>query len=445
MPISDENNNLVVGSDGDGDATTSGSNELAGNSNVRPLLFGNGQNNNEGGHQAVSSTYTSTSSSDDDEELLRFPNNNTTTNDAARNLTNNSARVNLVVEMNNEGDHIDSSSDDDDEGIDIEFPQRPRGQQQQQQQQQQQSLSPQRQQRADVEVPPANTSIFNLNDQRREEDDPAGVSEGGHRQPEDDDDAHGGGSAAAKKKLLEIPPHMESTSRQSTIETVHSHHTLPQGNLRSATNDDEEQRAGRMADPAADAASGQSNTKHVDDDGVAASSTAASTPAAAAATAAVQAQRRRASRHSSLTGLVPHNFPFWVWVQVYKDEVRNFINGITFNAGDFGCICQLFFDNLSTILGVLYATQDLERVGNVSSATMTNVIYQRVAPGIGLSLLLGNTYYSWMATRQAKKYGRPYTAQPYGINTVQSFALVFNVICKSTEAFSFVMFVYQLT
>lgn len=61
---------------------------------------------------------------------------------------------------------------------------------------------------------------------------------------------------------------------------------------------------------------------------------------------------------------------------------------------------------------------------------LNNTIWARIVPGIGLSLLLGNLYYPWMAIRLTNRYGRPYTAQPYGINTPSAFAFVYNVMCK---------------
>jgi AGZA family xanthine/uracil permease-like MFS transporter len=58
------------------------------------------------------------------------------------------------------------------------------------------------------------------------------------------------------------------------------------------------------------------------------------------------------------------------------------------------------------------------------------VIWEKIVPGVGLTLLLGNAYYTWMGIRLTNRWGRPYTAQPYGLNTPQAFAFVFNVLCK---------------
>ncbi|MBW4621355.1 MAG: hypothetical protein KME17_18595 [Cyanosarcina radialis HA8281-LM2] len=57
------------------------------------------------------------------------------------------------------------------------------------------------------------------------------------------------------------------------------------------------------------------------------------------------------------------------------------------------------------------------------------IIYGRILPGIALSLVVGNFYYSWLAYQQGKKHGRDdFTALPYGINTVSLFAYIFLVM-----------------
>jgi AGZA family xanthine/uracil permease-like MFS transporter len=95
--------------------------------------------------------------------------------------------------------------------------------------------------------------------------------------------------------------------------------------------------------------------------------------------------------------------------------------------GDLGSWSQLFFDNLSTLLGAVFALQTLTLNG-VSQDVMNDYIWGRIVPGVGVTLFIGNIYYSWMAIRLTNKWGRQYTAQPYGLNTPQAFAFVFNVI-----------------
>jgi hypothetical protein len=104
-----------------------------------------------------------------------------------------------------------------------------------------------------------------------------------------------------------------------------------------------------------------------------------------------------------------------------------FKNGLTMTGGDCGSLTQLFFDNLSTLLGALFAMQGLLNFG-VTQSTMDDVIFGKIVPGCGMTLAFGNIFYSWQAIRLTAKWGRQYTAQPYGLNTPAAFAFVFNII-----------------
>lgn len=56
-------------------------------------------------------------------------------------------------------------------------------------------------------------------------------------------------------------------------------------------------------------------------------------------------------------------------------------------------------------------------------------VYSRVLPGVAVSLIFGNIYYSWQAKKLAEKTGRKdHCALPYGINTVSLFGYVFLVM-----------------
>jgi hypothetical protein len=76
-----------------------------------------------------------------------------------------------------------------------------------------------------------------------------------------------------------------------------------------------------------------------------------------------------------------------------KNEFLSIKNGLTMSGGDWGSFTQLFFDNLSTLLGALYAIQAL---GNkttygdiaVSTETMNLVVWERIAPGVGLTMVV---------------------------------------------------------
>lgn len=98
--------------------------------------------------------------------------------------------------------------------------------------------------------------------------------------------------------------------------------------------------------------------------------------------------------------------------------------------GDWGSLSQLFFDNLSTLLGALFAVQALTNFGgiSVSQDVMNEYVWGKIVPGVGVTLLVGNIYYSWQAIRLTNSCGRQYTAQPYGLNTPAAFAFVFNII-----------------
>ncbi len=98
--------------------------------------------------------------------------------------------------------------------------------------------------------------------------------------------------------------------------------------------------------------------------------------------------------------------------------------------GDWGSLSQLFFDNLSTLLGALFAVQALGSFGDisVSQEVLDEYIWGKIVPGVGVTLLTGNIYYSWQAIRLTNSCGRQYTAQPYGLNTPAAFAFVFNII-----------------
>lgn len=116
-------------------------------------------------------------------------------------------------------------------------------------------------------------------------------------------------------------------------------------------------------------------------------------------------------------------------VTIYQ-ELLAFKNGLSMSGGDWGSLSQLFFDNLSTLLGALFAVQGLSNMGpiSVSKAVMDEYVWGRIVPGVGVTLLLGNIYYSWQAIRVTNHCGRQYTAQPYGLNTPAAFAFVFNII-----------------
>ena len=64
----------------------------------------------------------------------------------------------------------------------------------------------------------------------------------------------------------------------------------------------------------------------------------------------------------------------------------------------------------------------------VPADDINKIVWGKIVPGVGLTLVLGNAYYTWQAIRLTKSWGRPYTAQPYGLNTPAAFAFVFNIM-----------------
>ena len=82
----------------------------------------------------------------------------------------------------------------------------------------------------------------------------------------------------------------------------------------------------------------------------------------------------------------------------------------------------LALDNFIQILVIVGLTQGVLQF----PATL---VYGRILPGIALSLIVGNLYYSWLAYQQGLQENRDdVTALPYGINTVSLFAYIFLVM-----------------
>jgi len=114
-------------------------------------------------------------------------------------------------------------------------------------------------------------------------------------------------------------------------------------------------------------------------------------------------------------------------------EARTFKNGLTMTGGDWGSLTQLFFDNLSTLLGALLSIQALSNADNfggiaVSEDVSNGIVWGKIAPGVGLTMVIGNIFYTWQGCRATAQYNRQYTANPYGINTPAAFTVIFGVL-----------------
>ncbi|CAN0457638.1 unnamed protein product, partial [Ascophyllum nodosum] len=71
---------------------------------------------------------------------------------------------------------------------------------------------------------------------------------------------------------------------------------------------------------------------------------------------------------------------------------------------------QLFFDNTSTLLGVLTVLFNMTFFG-VPIGIINEVVYKKIVPGLGISFIFGNTYYTYLSMRRSKQEGRAFTAQ----------------------------------
>ncbi|PZD70882.1 hypothetical protein C1752_08876 [Acaryochloris thomasi RCC1774] len=93
-----------------------------------------------------------------------------------------------------------------------------------------------------------------------------------------------------------------------------------------------------------------------------------------------------------------------------------------FVPGDIDGFFGLLVDNLIQILLIVGLCQGV-------LGFPAELIFARILPGVALSLILGNAYYSWLAYQQGKREQRDdLTALPYGINTVSLFAYIFLVM-----------------
>ncbi len=102
-------------------------------------------------------------------------------------------------------------------------------------------------------------------------------------------------------------------------------------------------------------------------------------------------------------------------------ELRNFLPR-WFVRGDIDGFFGLALDNLIQILVIVSLCQGVLQFP-------ASLLYGRILPGVALSLVVGNLYYSWLAYQQGHREQRDdFTALPYGINTVSLFAYVFLVM-----------------
>jgi hypothetical protein len=63
-----------------------------------------------------------------------------------------------------------------------------------------------------------------------------------------------------------------------------------------------------------------------------------------------------------------------------------------------------------TLLGAVYDVQRMKTFG-VPDDDMNQLVWGRIVPGFGVTVLVGNVYDTWQASRLTNMWGRPYTAQ----------------------------------
>ena len=106
-----------------------------------------------------------------------------------------------------------------------------------------------------------------------------------------------------------------------------------------------------------------------------------------------------------------------------RDETFNW-----WRRGDLDGFFGLFVDNLIQL--ILIVTLCTAVLGMPDA-----LVFERILPGVAVSLLLGNLFYAWQARALSLSTGRNFTALPYGVNTVSLFAYILFVmlpVVKST-------------
>jgi xanthine/uracil/vitamin C permease (AzgA family) len=107
-------------------------------------------------------------------------------------------------------------------------------------------------------------------------------------------------------------------------------------------------------------------------------------------------------------------------------------------SGEMEAFCELFFDNLATLLGVTgsasyvgslaYTGGDMPVFSGAIMEEWMRIYFEWHIPACGLGLLFGNIWFAWLATRLASKENRlDVCAQPYGMNTTVIYITLFAI------------------
>ncbi|CAF1148228.1 unnamed protein product [Rotaria sp. Silwood1] len=113
--------------------------------------------------------------------------------------------------------------------------------------------------------------------------------------------------------------------------------------------------------------------------------------------------------------------------EIVSFHPKEWISAFHFNSsyplfvkGDIDGFMALFINNLATLLTAILCLQPI--LGN-------DIVYGKIVPGVGLSMLWGDLYYVYMARKLAFKEKRgDVCAMPYGINTPGAFAFIYVII-----------------
>jgi xanthine/uracil/vitamin C permease (AzgA family) len=134
---------------------------------------------------------------------------------------------------------------------------------------------------------------------------------------------------------------------------------------------------------------------------------------------------------------IENPFTWWEGTPLWWNTNVTIWNG----SGEAEALCELFFDNLATLLGVTGAAvgyigygiignsfSDAPGYGMAMAAEWEKVYFNKCIPGCAFGLLFGNAYYAWQAGRLgAKEKRNDVTAQPYGMNTTGIYITLFAV------------------
>ncbi len=129
-----------------------------------------------------------------------------------------------------------------------------------------------------------------------------------------------------------------------------------------------------------------------------------------------------------------------------KMNLKALTSQFVFKRGDVNGAVNLFFDNLATLISIIFLLNVLLRsddlneklkdptlggeLGSVKE-TIDDIIFVKTVPGLAMTMVFGNFYYTIMGLRVGAAEGREpgtITALPYGVNTPAAFVFLFGVI-----------------